>query len=80
MIDQLNIEHGVASYVGVHKHGIRVVTRKWVDKFGQQQVRHIRKHRWEQWREQVRSNMLHLTNKRRMVLGKAINEYFIKRT
>ena len=80
MIDQLNIEHGVASYVGVHKHGIRVVTRKWVDKFGQQQVRHIRKHRWEQWREQVRSNMLHLTNERRMVLGKAINEYFINRT
>ena len=79
-IDQLNIEHGIANCLGVHKHGIRVVTRKWEDCYGQQHERHIRKHRWEHWREKVRRNMLHLTNERRFVLGKAINEYFIHRT
>ena len=79
-IDGLNIEHGMIDYLGVHKHGIRVVTRKWQDHHGQLQKKHIKKHRWEQWREKVRSNMLHLTNDRRFVLGKAVNEFFINRT
>ena len=77
-IDRLNIEHGMVNYLGVHKHGIRVVTRKWQDLHGQLQREH--QHRWEQWREKVRSNMLHLTNDRRFVLGKAVNEFFINRT
>ena len=79
-ISQLNIEHGIASYPGVHKHGIRVVTRKWLDSHGQEQEKHIKKHRWEQWREKVKTNMLHLSNERRFVLGKAINEFFMNRT
>ena len=79
-IDRLNIEHGMVDYLGVHKHGIRVATRKWQDHHGQLQRKHIKQHRWEQWREKVRSNMLHLTNDRRFVLGKAVNEFFINRT
>ena len=67
-------------YVGVHKYGIRVVTRKHIDEYGQEHHRHIKKHKWEQWRETVRTNMLHLTNERRFVLGKAVNEYFMHRT
>ena len=49
-------------------------------KFGQEHQRHIRKHRWEHWRETERRNMLHLTDERRMKIGKAINDYFILRT
>ena len=79
-IDSLNIEHGREHYVGVHKYGIRVTTKKWLDCDGRQCERHIKKHRWEQWRELDKRNMLHLTNERRFVLGRAVNEYFIHRT
>ena len=43
-IDRLNIEHGMVNYLGVHKHGIRVVTRKWQDLHGQLQWEHLKKH------------------------------------
>ena len=79
-IDKINNENGMKFYVGVHKYGIRVVTRKHKDEYGQEHHRHIKKHKWEQWRETVRTNMLHLTNDRRFVLGKAVNEYFMHRT
>ena len=79
-IDGLNLEHGRGHNVGVHKYGIRVRTKKWQDCYGRQHERHIKQHRWEQWREVDKNNMLHLTNERRFVLGRAVNEYFINRT
>ena len=79
-IDKINHANGMNHYVGVHKYGIRVVTRKRRDIFGQEHHRHIKQHRWDHWREKEKNNMLHLTNERRYVLGKAINEYFINRT
>ena len=66
-------------YIGVHKHGMRVVNRKIVDEYGLvQQHLHYKRHRWEHWREKDPKNMLHLTNERRF--GTAINKYFINRT
>ena len=47
---------------------------------GQIKTIHLKTHRWEQWRETDRLRMLHLTNERRFVLGRAINEYFVNRT
>ena len=79
-IDGLNLEHGMGHYVGVHKYGVRVRTKKWLDWYGRQQVQHIKQHRWEQWREVNKNNMMHLTNERRFVLGRAVNEYFMNRT
>ena len=79
-IDMMNIENGRGKYVGIHKFGMRVATQKSTDLYGQEHHRHVRKHRWEHWREQVPRNMLHLTNERRFKLGKAINEYFVCRT
>ena len=79
-IASINIENGMEHFVGVHKYGTRVANLKSVDEHGQVQVRHVKKHRWEQWRERDRCNMLHLSNERRFVLGRAINEYFINRT
>ena len=79
-IDDLNITNGMQYAVGVHKHGMRVATRKYVDEYGHTQLRHVKRHRWEYWRETEKTNMLHLTNERRFVLGRAINEYFMNRT
>ena len=67
-------------YEGIHKFGMRVMTRKTKDRYGNEQHRHIRKHRWEHWRESDKRRMLHLSNDRRFKLGKAINEYFVLRT
>lgn len=80
-IDAINLENGMGYYVGVHKHGVRVVNKKIVNEYGQvQQQIHFKRHRWEHWREKTKTNMLHLTNERRYVLGRAINDYFINRT
>ena len=79
-IDKINHDNGMKYYVGVHKYGMRVVTRKRQDIYGQEHHRYIKQHRWDHWREKEKHNMLHLTNERRYVLGKAINEYFTNRT
>ena len=79
-IDELNLANGMQYAVGVHKHGMRVATKKYVDQYGHTQQRQIKRHRWEYWREPVKTNMLHLINERRYVLGRAINEYFMNRT
>ena len=50
-IADINTENGMEHYVGVHKYGTRVANIKQVDEHGQVHVRHVKKHRWEQWRE-----------------------------
>ena len=79
-ISELNLENKREEYVGIHKFGMRVMTRKTKDRYGNEQHRHIKKHRWEHWRESDKTRMLHLNNDRRFKLGKAINEYFVLRT
>ena len=80
-IDLINNEHGMKFYLGIHKHGTRVSNNKIKDVDGHViHQTHLKKHRWEHWREKERTRMLHLTNERRFVLGKAVNEYFIHRT
>ena len=59
---------------------LQIQYRKRKDRYGQEHQRKIQQHRWEHWREQVKRNMLHLNNERRMKMGKAINDYFIIRT
>ena len=36
-IDAINLENGMGYYVGVHKHGVRVVNKKIVNEYGQVQ-------------------------------------------
>ena len=79
-ISELNIKNGMKEYLGIHKFGMRVVTRKTKDRYGQEQHRHVKQHRWGHWRESEKQNMLHLNNERRFKLGKAVNDYFMWRT
>ena len=59
---------------------MRVVTRRCKTNLGWS-TRDISENiRWEHWRETERKTMLHLTEERRMNIGKAINDYFILRT
>ena len=39
-------------------------------------VRHKVDHRWEQRREEVREDKLHLEDERRMMLGRMVNKYY----
>ena len=55
-------------YVGVHKQGMRVVNKKFVDEYGHVQKIHYKRHRWEHWREKDQTNTLHLTNKSEILI------------
>ena len=80
-IDQMNIDHGMPYYLGIHKQGTRVSISKIKDVNGHViHTRHVKTHRWVQWREKEKTRMLHLSNERRFVLGRAVNEYFVNRT
>ena len=80
-IDQMNLDNGMPYSLGIHKHGTRVSTSKTKDMYGNViHTRHMKTHRWQQWRETEKTRMLHLSNERRFVLGRAINEYFVNRT
>ena len=50
-VDSMNIEHVMANYPGIHKHGTRVTTKRYTDNHGKVVTIHLKKHRWEQWRE-----------------------------
>ena len=76
----LNLDNGITEYHRLYKYGIRNYTRKNKDMFGNQHHRKIKKHRFEHWREQDPSRMLHLTNEQRYKMGAAINKYFVCRT
>ena len=60
----------------VHKYGVRRDNRASRDLYGNVTVRHKVDHRWEQWREVVREDMLHLDDERRVMLGRCVNKYF----
>ena len=46
------------------------------DKYGNVQVRHRTTHKWEQWSEEEKGRMLHLSDLRRLLLGCMVNNYF----
>ena len=76
----LNMDNGITEFPRLHKYGVRNYTKKWVDRYGQERHRQIRRHRFEHWREEDPSRMLHLINEQRFKMGAAINKYFLLRT
>ena len=76
----LNLHNGITEYHRLYKYGIRNYTRKRVDLYGAEQHQRIKMHRFEHWREQDPTRMLHLTNEQRYKMGAAINNYFVCRT
>ena len=77
---ELNLDNGIIEYHCLYKYGVRNYTRKFKDMFGNEQHRKIKMHRFEHWREQDPSMMLHLSNEQRYRMGAAINKYFVCRT
>ena len=75
-LTNFNVRNGVPKFPHVHKFGIRIENRTIKDMYGNVEVRHKTGHKWEQWREEERGRMLHLDDKRRLNLGRAINKYF----
>ena len=73
---EFNDSNGVPSVPHVHKFGVRIDNRTTKDEYGQVRVRHRVFHKWEQWREQDKEQMMHLDDKRRICLGRSINKYF----
>ena len=60
----------------MHKFGVRIDNKTSRDEYGNVEVRHRTSHKWEQWREEEKERMLHLTDQRRFLLGRAVNKYF----
>ena len=79
-IIRFNVENGAKMAPKFHTFGERTDNKKSVDRYGQVLVRHTRTHRWEHWREPQPENMLHLTNDRRMAMGKSVGNYFLHNT
>ena len=76
----LNMDNNVTEFLRLHKYGIRVCTKRWIDQYGQEHQRLIKCHRLEQWREQNVAEKLHLTDAVRFKVGGALNKYFQLRT
>ena len=79
-IKRFNVINGTHNAPTFHKYGDRIDNRKKRDRFGQVMVRHTRSHRWEDWREPQPQSMLHLCDRKRMMMGKAVANYFLHNT
>ena len=79
-IKRFNVMNGTPNAPTFHKYGDRIDNKKKRDRYGQIMVRHTRSHRWEDWREPQPQNMLHLCDKRRVLMGKAVANYFLHNT
>lgn len=75
-ITRFNQSNGTPLAPKFHTYGERTDNKQSRDRFGNVSVRHTRSHRWEHWREEQPQSMLHLCNQRRMVMGKAVANYF----
>ena len=73
---EFNKKNGVPRFPHVHKFGVRIDNKTSRDEYGNVEVRHRTCHKWEQWREEEKGRMLHLTDQRRFLLGRAVNKYF----
>ena len=79
-INQENRRNNVPEFPGFHTYGVRTVTRRYFDLYGQEHQRVKKSHRWEHWREADPASMLHLRNDRRVKMGIALNNYLIFNT
>ena len=79
-IHYLNIDNSAENYLGLHTYGVRKDTKTSYDRYGQVVTTHIKRHRYEHWRESEKGNMLHLRDDRRFKMGAALNNYFIHNT
>ena len=79
-IRELNIANNFPHFPGFRTLGVRKVTRRWKDMFGQEHHREMQSHRWEQWVGSSRSEKLKLSQEKTFTVGSAINHYFITRT
>ena len=59
-----------------HTYGVRMYTKKCVDRFGHVSLFTVKGHRWEHWQGSDRARMLHLTHEKRFKMGIALNNYF----
>ena len=75
-LTDFNVRNGVSKFPHVHKFGVRIENKTIKDVYGNVQVKHKTGHKWEQLREEEKGRMLHLADKRRMLLGRAVNKYF----
>ena len=76
----LNLDNGITEFPRLHKYGVRNYTKRWIDRYGQEHQRVIKRHRFEHWREEEPARMLHLVNEQRFKVGAAVNKYFQLRT
>ena len=60
----------------LHTLGVRTDNRERKDKYGNVVIHHTKAHRWGEWREADPANMLHLSNKKRVVMAKMVAKYF----
>ena len=75
-IETDNKAAGIEFAPDLNTFGVRTANRKIVDRFGNVTVKHTTTHRWGEWREKERGNMLHLNDKRRVAMGKHVSNYF----
>ena len=73
---EFNESNGCLLVPHMHKIGVRIANRSNKDQYGQVSVRNRVFHRWGQWREEARYNMLHLNDEMRIYLGRTVNKYF----
>ena len=75
-----NAKNGTSSAPKLHTYGERTSNSPYKDRYGQLKVRHIRKHRFSQWREEENSRKLHMDNERRMAMATTVGKYFLHNT
>ena len=73
---EFNRKNGVPRFPHVRKFGVRIDNQTSRDVYGNVEVKHRTRHKWEQWREEEKGRMLHLNDQRRLLLGRAVNKYF----
>ena len=70
-IHELNLKNSCPFYPSFDTYGVRTTTRSNHNRYGYLHQYRVKFHRWEHWREESRSNMLHLRNDRRFKMGTA---------
>ena len=75
-IDKDNKQNGIEFAPDLNTFGVRTAKRKSTDRFGNIVYKNTTSHRWGEWREKERGDMLHLSDKKRVAVGKHISSYF----
>ena len=56
-----------------HTYGVRMYTKRGVDRYGQITMTAVKGHRWEHWQGDEHTRMLHLSHEKRFKMGIALN-------